>query len=66
MRAEQVATNPQNLARQLLLRHGLRAGAVAQEYAAEARLAGQSAAFDRWRTVERLIGERKTPAIVRQ
>jgi len=55
MQIEPFATNPSNLARDLLRRHGLRAAAVAQEHAAQARLAGQSDAFDRWCAVERLI-----------
>jgi hypothetical protein len=52
-----MSQNPVQIARQLIKRHGLRAGAVAQEYAAEARLGGQAASVDHWLAVQAAIAE---------
>ena len=54
-----VSQNPIQVARQLIGRHGLRAGAVAQEYASEARLGGQTASADHWQAVQAAIAELK-------
>ncbi len=48
---------PGLIARQVIARHGLRAAAVAQEYAAQAKLQGDPAAWHRWQQVRLAIGE---------
>jgi hypothetical protein len=54
-----MSQNPIQAARRLIERHGLRAGAVAQEYASEARLGGQTASADHWQSVQVAIAELK-------
>jgi len=54
-----MSQNPMQAARQLIERHGLRAGAVAQEYASQARLGGQTASADHWQAVQAAIAELK-------
>ena len=54
-----MSQNPILIARQLIERHGLRAAAVAQEYASEARVAGQTAASDHWLAVQAAVSELK-------
>lgn len=51
--------DPTQLARMLIDRHGLRAGAVAAEHAREAELAGEDSAITRWRAVQMAIMELK-------
>ncbi len=51
--------NALNTARQLIERHGLRAAAVAEEHAAEARVSGETAALDHWRAVAAAVAELK-------
>jgi len=50
------------IARNLIDRHGLRAGAVAEQAASEAQLAGQAAELDRWRSVQAAIAELRRTA----
>jgi hypothetical protein len=57
-----VSQNSVQVARQLIMRHGLRAGAVAQEYASEARLGGQTASADHWQAVQAAIAELRDAA----
>ena len=54
--------DPIQLAHMLIDRHGLRAGAVAQERATEARLGGQTEDLHRWRAVELAIVELRRTA----
>jgi hypothetical protein len=54
--------DPIHLARMLIECHGLRAGAVAQERANEAQLAGATAELDRWRAVQAAIAELRRTA----
>ncbi len=49
-------------AQMLIDRHGLRAGAVATERASEAQLAGESAEFSRWQSVQAAISELRRTA----
>ncbi len=54
--------DPIGVARLMIRRHGLRAGAIAAARASEARLGGAPAEFDRWRSVQAAISElRQTP-----
>jgi hypothetical protein len=55
-------SNPLGVARMLMERHGLRAAAVAQEYANEAQLSGDTEKLDHWRSVEAAIAEMKREA----
>lgn len=50
-------TKTRDIARMLLRTHGLRAHAVAQEHAAQARAKGDSAATDHWSQVSRRVQE---------
>lgn len=55
--------DPIGVARLMIRRHGLRAGAVAAARASEARLGGAPADLDRWRSVQAVISElRRTAA----
>jgi hypothetical protein len=54
--------DPIQTARMLIDRHGLRAGAVAEERANEAQLAGQTVELDRWRSVQAAIAELRRTA----
>jgi len=54
-----MSQNPLHVARQLIERHGARAAAVAQEYASEAQLGGQTASADHWSSVLAAIAELK-------
>ncbi len=56
------AQDPIALARMLIDRHGLRAGAVAQERVAEARLAGRTVELDRWHSVQAALAELRRTA----
>lgn len=58
----QQAQDPIQVARMLIDRHGLRAGAVAEERAKEAHLAGQTADLDHWRSVQAAIAELRRTA----
>jgi hypothetical protein len=55
-------SNPLMVARMLMERHGLRAAAVAQEYANEAQLSGDTAQLDHWHAVQAAIAEMKREA----
>ena len=48
-----------DVAQAMIRRHGLRAGAVALEHAAESRVGGGTAEHDRWQAVHALICELK-------
>lgn len=54
--------NPIEIARLLIARHGLRAGAVAQERAEEARLSGSPAQLDRWSAVQAALADLRRSA----
>ncbi len=54
--------HPLDLARMLIDRHGLRAGAVAEERATEAQHAGRTAELDRWRAVQAAVAELRRTA----
>ncbi|MDA8049075.1 MAG: hypothetical protein M0002_03555 [Rhodospirillales bacterium] len=56
------AEDPIGVARQVIERHGIRAAAVAEERATEARLAGNAAELDRWQSVQLLIAELRRTA----
>ncbi len=62
MSAHAALPDPIQTARLLIDRHGLRAGAVATERASEAQLAGETAEFDRWRSVQSAIAELRRTA----
>lgn len=49
--------DPVQTARALMERYGLRAAAVAEQRAAEARVAGEPAQLDHWRSVASAISE---------
>lgn len=51
------AEEPIRVARTLIERHGVRAAAVAEERAIEARLAGKAAELDLWQSVQLAIAE---------
>jgi hypothetical protein len=51
--------DPLQIAKMLIEAHGLRATAVAQSHAEEARLAGETAELDRWLAVQSAIAELK-------
>ena len=53
------SSNPLGVACMLIERHGLRAAAVAQEYANEAQLSGETAQLDHWGSVRAAIAELK-------
>jgi len=50
------------IAKKMIKRHGLQAGAVAQEREALARLAPDAAALSLWRSVQRSISELRSTA----
>jgi hypothetical protein len=50
-------TDPREVARQLMQRHGLRAGAVAQERAEECRAQGDQEGFVNWTRIHDVIPE---------
>jgi hypothetical protein len=54
--------DPVTTARMLIERHGLRAAAVAQEYASEAQLGGEAMAMARWQAVQAAIAELRRTA----
>ncbi len=54
--------NPIETARALIDRHGLRAGAVAEHCADEARLAGRTQELDHWRSVQAALAELRRTA----
>jgi hypothetical protein len=56
--------DPLRAARAMMERYGLQAAAMAESHAAEARAAGEAAAFDHWQSVAAAIAElrRTTPA----
>ena len=56
-RPPKLARPPALIARQIIARHGLHASAVAQEYAAQAKIQGDPAAWHRWQQVRLAIGE---------
>jgi len=57
--------DPVRMATKLIESHGLRAGAVAAEHAAQAQSAGDTAELERWRQVQTAIVElRMTARIV--
>ena len=49
--------DPLQTAREMLRRYGLRAGALAEQRAAEAQAAGEAAQPDHWRSVAAAIAE---------
>jgi len=49
--------DPVEIARNLMERHGLRAGAVAEQAANEANLAGRTVDLDRWEAVRMAIAD---------
>jgi hypothetical protein len=51
--------DPTQVARMLIDRHGLRAGAVASEHVHEAETAGETAQLDHWRSVQAAVMELK-------
>lgn len=53
---------PIRVARSLINRHGIRAGAVAEERVIEARLAGNAAELDLWQAVQLAIAELRRTA----
>ena len=53
----QQAQDPIQVARMLIDRHGLRAGAVAQERISEAQQSGETAELDHWRSVQAALIE---------
>jgi len=53
---------PVRVARDLIERHGIRASAVAEERALEARLAGNTTELDLWGSVRLAIQELRTTA----
>ena len=50
------------VARMLIERHGLRAAAVAEEHAAEAQNAGDTASLGHWRSVQLAVSELRRTA----
>lgn len=54
--------DPIQVARMLIDRHGMRAGAVAEQRASEARLAGAVAELDHWSAVQAAIAELRRTA----
>ena len=54
--------DPIQVAHMLIDRHGLRAGAVAEQCASEAHHAGAAEALDRWRAVQSVIVELRRTA----
>jgi hypothetical protein len=54
--------DPIGVARLMIRRHGLRAGAVAAARASEAQLGGAPAELDRWRAVQTAISELRRTA----
>lgn len=52
-----MTTEPMEIARAMIDRHGSRASAVVAEHAHEAELAGQTASFNQWRSVQAAIEE---------
>ena len=54
--------DPIELARMLIDRHGVRAGAVVQERVNEAQHAGQTAELDLWRSVQAAVAELRRTA----
>ena len=62
MSAHMSMNNSVELARMLIERHGLRAGAVATERASEAQLAGEAAEFHRWQSVQAAISDLRRTA----
>ena len=54
--------DPIGVARLMIRRHGLRAGAVAAVRASEAQLGGAPAELDRWRSVQAAISELRRTA----
>ncbi|MGH7121140.1 MAG: hypothetical protein ACREFP_19485 [Acetobacteraceae bacterium] len=53
---------PVRVARTLIDRHGVRAAAVAEERALEARLAGNTTELDLWQSVQLAIAELRRTA----
>jgi len=54
--------NPVQVARMLIDRHGLRAGAVAEEHVNEAQVAGDNAALGHWSSVRAAVAELRRTA----
>ncbi len=54
--------HPIEIARMLIDRHGLRAGAVAQQRVDEARMAGRTEELDRWHSVQAALAELRRTA----
>ena len=54
--------HPIEIARMLIDRHGLRAGAVAQQRVEEARMAGRTDELDRWHSVQAAVAELRRTA----
>ena len=54
--------HPIEIARMLIHRHGLRAGAMAQQRVEEARIGGRTDELDRWHSVQAAVAELRRTA----